>query len=124
MVGLESTGPDPTSLNEELGQLSGMSMAGSSWAGSSREPDEDPAALAEEERLVAMVEDRLRRRPALHRRLQTAVLGALHEEEEGAPIEGMRMLDAFWYPGQRRWAALGVEGPLPAPCPAHEDPGE
>ena len=33
------------------------------------------------------------------------------------------MLDAFWYPGQRRWAALGVEGPLPAPCPAHEDPG-
>ena len=77
------TGPDPTSLNEELGQLSGMSMAGSSWAGSSREPDEDPAALAEEERLVAMVEDRLRRRPALHRRLQTAVLGALDDGTMG-----------------------------------------
>jgi hypothetical protein len=45
------TGPDPTSLDEELDQLIDMPMAGSSRAGTSRypsrEPDEDLAALAE-----------------------------------------------------------------------------
>ena len=55
----------------------------------SEAPPKPPASLSawpaltltttQEERLLAMVEERLRRRPALHRRLQTAVLGTLDD---------------------------------------------
>ena len=56
-------------------------------------PPKPPASLSawpaltltttQEERLLAMVEERLRRRPALHRRLQTAVLGTLDDGTMG-----------------------------------------
>jgi len=55
-------------------------------------------------------------------RLVNDVLMVLHEEE-GVPTERLELLDAFWYPGKRRWETLEATDPLPAPCPAHEDPG-
>ena len=60
---------------------------------------------------------------ALLSRLTRQHLAAL-QEEVGTPLDdGDQQLDAFWYPGEHQWAALGAGGELPAPCPAHEDPG-
>ncbi len=58
-------------------------------------------------------------------RLTRQHLAALQEEVHvGTPLDdGDQQLDAFWYPGEHQWAALGAGGELPAPCPAHEDPG-
>ena len=55
-------------------------------------------------------------------RLSTGHLAALRGEI-GAPLDGHSQLDAFWYPGRRRWEELHVADELPAPCPAHEDAG-
>eukprot|EP00966_Prymnesium_polylepis_P154289 3562581-Prymnesium_polylepis.1 len=40
----------------------------------------------------------------------------------GTPNDGIRLLDAFFYPGSAQWNAHDSRSP-PSPCPAHEDPG-
>ena len=58
-------------------------------------------------------------------RVVQAVLSALHHSRgtESTPTTGHRLLDTFFYPGEASWRTLCCSEQLPAPCPAHEDPG-
>ncbi|KAL1519656.1 hypothetical protein AB1Y20_023167 [Prymnesium parvum] len=56
--------------------------------------------------------------------LLCSTLSSIHESGVDAPLDGARLLDAFYYPGDNAWRAMvGHERPLPTPCPAHEDVG-
>ena len=58
-------------------------------------------------------------------RVVQAVLSALHHSRgtESTPTTGHCLLDTFFYPGEASWRTLCCSEQLPAPCPAHEDPG-
>ena len=58
-------------------------------------------------------------------RVVQAVLSALHHcrGTESTPTTGHCLLDTFFYPGEASWRTLCCSEQLPAPCPAHEDPG-
>lgn len=79
------------------------------------------AAEASREELKAVAA----RASAVLSRVVQAVLSALHHSRgtESTPTTGTRLLDTFYYPGEASWRTLCCSEQLPAPCPAHEDPG-